>query len=143
MSHPIRISVDDRALLAALGRQPRVVSRELRVEAKNQMNEVARVARKKGMHRFTTRTSNLERSTVPWVDNLGLQFGVEIDTGRAKYGRRIHDGGGGLKDKLGRRMTNKPDRYVEKAMLESRRYVPSAIAKAVRMAIRKSGVRVH
>jgi hypothetical protein len=88
---------------------PLVIKRAI----KQSLSDIHSYAKKN--HRFTTRGGMLEHSITDLPSPSGLSGIVYLEQGQAPYARRIHEGGGGKKDSLGRRMTNKPDRFLYQA----------------------------
>lgn len=90
----LTVEVDAAKLLRAFQRSPEAISRELRVEMKQQMSSVAEEARTH--HRFISRRggAGLEGAVSSKASLSGLVGKVFIDTARAIYGPRIHRGWG-------------------------------------------------
>jgi hypothetical protein len=147
MSTAFKVTVHDGKFLAALKKQPVLASREMRRELKIQMKDTANLARRKPYHLYTTRSGNLERSTMSEVDTdtalgkLGLLGSIYVDLGIAIYARRIHEGGGNKRDRLGRMMTNKPDRFLVHAMEARKDIITNAMGKASSKALRLGGLK--
>ena len=135
----ISLDIDQKKLVAAFAKAPKVISKTLRTAMKEELQSVAGEARKN--HRFTTRSGMLERSMQVNVEKSGLIGEVEIDPGIAVYGRRIHEGGGGRRDSLGRRMTNKPDRFLYNAFNDRKDRIVHAIKLAIGLGFSKVGLK--
>ena len=122
----LRITVDARRLNQAFTKAPRIVERELRVELKEQMQAIQRVARRK--HRFKRRTGSLQRSILKEVKQLtGV---VYLEEGIANYGYHVHQGQRGWA----------PDQFVFEAFRSRKTELKSGMNDAMTRAIRKAGL---
>ena len=102
------------------------------------MTEVATEA--KSHHNFTTRGGKLEQSILTQVSDGGFVGRVYLEQGIAPYARRIHEGGGGLKDSLGRRMTNKPDKFLYQAFERLTDNIISGLKLAMYKGLKRAGL---
>jgi hypothetical protein len=135
---PIKFDIDQKALTAALAKFPQETSKALRKAQGAAMSNVVRTARKN--HRFTTQSGNLERSISFDVDKSGLVAEGFLNANVAKYGRRIHEGGGGGVDSRGRKMTNHPDPFLYNALDASESKYIAMIDTAIGNAIKAAGL---
>lgn len=119
----------------ALRKFPPVFVDEMKNENRIFLRTVQRVARR--IHRFKTRSGNLERSVLIDVSRQkvrgGMRRGLEggsvyLEQGIAPYGRRIHEGWGRWK----------PDPFLVKAFIKLRdTEYENRLRGAVRRALRK------
>ena len=139
------VKVKDNKFLNALKRAPETVSREMRIQLKQEMEDTADYAKQN--HIYNTKGGFLEDATQSEVDDrttagsLGLLGRIFIDLGLAIYGRRIHQGGGGLRDSLGRKMTNKPDEFLVGAMKFRKKAIKKAMTMAMNRGLKKAGLK--
>lgn len=133
----VDIKVDSSKVLAALALLPKESKKELRVSVGNEMVRVQKQAAK--VHRYKTRSGNAAKSMEVEVSPDGHVGSVKVTTVPAPYARRLHEGGKGLKDKLGRRMTNRPDPYLDNAFDRRIPDIEKAFAKGIENAIRSAG----
>lgn len=138
MKLKVDISRDKDALLAALIRAPEAMTKHIRVAMKEGMLDITEQARK--AHRFTTRSGMLERSMQTKVTRSGFTGEAYLDLGIAPYARRIHEGGGGKRDRLGRRMTNKPDKFLHQAAEAKETQVRDRLNEGIRDGLREAGL---
>ena len=139
MAVRLKIKFDAADVLAALSAMPHKMSKNLRVAQKSALVDVQRLARSK--HRYTTRSGELEKATGgtgPEVSESGLIATLELKQ-NIPYSRRIHEGGGGKRDSLGRRMTNRPDRFLYKAFNSKRKDIEEKIESAIEKTIKDAG----
>ena len=136
----ISVTIDDKKVLAGLLAAPKAFTREMRKEMGTQLSGV--IKKSLHTHRFHTQSGNAESSLVSTVSRDGLNGRVEISTSvsNAPYARRLHEGGGGRRDSLGRRMTNKPDKWLYKAFRIQKSKIVKGLENAVNIAYRKAGL---
>jgi len=136
----LTVKIDSRRAVAAMIKAPRAYQSEIRVAMKELVRDIAKDARKH--HRFTTRSGNLERSLDPQVSRSGFTgtIGLSRTKANAPYAWRIHEGGGNRRDSLGRRMTNRPDRFLYQAFQRAKRTIKRELREASIRGFRKAGL---
>jgi len=136
----LKVKIDKRKAVAAMAKAHDTYAREVRIEMKDLVEGVAADAR--AHHRFTTRSGNLERAVKPSVSRSGFTGIITLDKFRsnAPYAWRIHEGGGGRRDSLGRKMTNQPDRFLYQAFKRARRKIKRGLHQASIRGIKKAGL---
>lgn len=122
----ISIKVDDRAFLQALQRAPEALTRETRVGMKEALQVVQKGAR--DVHRFRTRSGQLERSIQQSVKSSGLSGRAYLEKGIAVYGPRIHTGWG----------TWSPDQFLYKAAEREKRNVVKRLEEAINAGLKRA-----
>lgn len=120
------LSIDPERLIRGLNKAPDTVYDEVMAEMGDQMEEVARDARRH--HRFTTRSGDLERATLADV-NDDMSGEVYIEDGIAVYGKYIYRGHGSWK----------ADRYIHRAMRRRKAAIIESMSKAVDTGLKKAG----
>lgn len=143
MADQLVIDVDIKGLLQAFKRLPKETSKELRVAHKKSMQLVQKKARSKQYRRYTRRSGELIKATGgtgPDVDKSGLTATLELKMNMSPYARRIHEGGGGGLDRLGRKMTNRPDQFLYKAFEASKKEYRKSLSDAIGRAIKAAGL---
>lgn len=126
----LSIKVDARQLLSALQSLPNDFTKGIRKEMGTQMEEVAERATK--VHRFKTRSGNLERSVTSSVDeSQGSIIGkVDLNPRVAIYGPRIHSGFGSWR----------PDMFLFRAFNKQRKKIINGLSAVIGDTIKKAGL---
>ena len=88
----IKIKIDSAKLEQAFKKAPSVVSKELRIEMKKTLRDVASYA--KQHHRFHSRRGGIERAIQFEVGQSGLQGEIYLESAIAKHAKYIHEGTG-------------------------------------------------
>lgn len=138
----VRVKIDTAKLMQALAILPREIPPMLRKSHGIAMSRVQEKARTKGFHRYTSRSGELKKATGgagPEIAPSGLFSALKLYE-NIPYSVRIHEGGGGRKDRLGRRMTNQPDQFMYKAFTAEKENIVSEIESAFSEAIRRAGL---
>lgn len=121
------LSVNAGRLLRGLSEAPDTVYSSVTAEMGDQMEDVARQARRK--HRFITRSGHLERATLADVLN-DMTGAVYIDDGIAEYGKYIYKGHGSWK----------ADRFIHAAMRKRRKKIVAGVNRAIDEGLREAGL---
>ena len=125
----LAITVDVSKVVSAFKRFPEEMSAIIRVEMRNQMASVQEHART--FHRFTTRTSMLERSILQNVSQSGLAGEVYLNKGIAPYGLFVHQGHGSWRS----------DQFVYMAFAVKAQQIVRALQKAITDALIRVGLK--
>ena len=122
-----------------LAKFPVETTSELRKEIKTQLVEVQEIAR--ANHKFITRSGDAERAiSDPVVSESGRIGYVDLSRNIAPDVRRLHECGRNLRDSLGRRMTNKRDRFLFKAFKRQKGKIVKGLRKAIARAKRRAAL---
>ena len=133
----VKFTVDTRSVVAALAATPRKFAPALRIEVGDVMTRVKRLAAR--VHEYKNHTHAASKSMESSVNDSGTVGQVKIMNTPAPYAARLHDGGKGRKDRLGRRMTNKPDPYLDAAFDNKIADIEKAFAVGIDNAIKVAG----
>lgn len=153
------ITIDITGLTGKFISFPANLTKSIRKEMKNQIESVAREARK--FHRYGLsnkrqrltgkygkasrgyiRTGMLEKSTLSSVNENGSIAQAYLESGIAHYGVYVHEGHGapGKSVKNGYPYVWEPDRFLDSVMKRHEPYIQPAIEKAVIDALRMAGL---
>lgn len=121
----ITLQFESGLLTKALSIAPKLLKTELRVELKNQLKEVRKVAKKE--HRFKRKSGFLQRSIKQVIDNqlTGMVF---LDTGIASYGPIVHEGHGKWS----------PDQFLYEALDKQKDDIRKGVGEAINRALKKA-----
>ena len=133
----VKFTIDTRSVVAALAVTPSKFGPAMRISVGNIMVRVKRLAAR--VHNYKAHTHAAEKAMEVGVNDSGMSHWVWITNNNAPYAARLHEGGQGRKDRLGRRMTNKPDPYLDAAFDNKIADIEKAFAVGIDNAIKAAG----